>query len=71
MTPKAFNKIRMDLDMTWQSWGEALGFPPEHARTQAHRYFRGEYDIPRPVARLAVMLHRYGIPEDLGKAADK
>lgn len=71
MRPKTFDKIRVKLGLTWQAWGEILGFPEAHARTQAHRYFRGVNDIPRPVARLAVMLDRYGIPEDLDRAAEK
>ena len=68
MTPHRFNEIRTHLGLTWAEYGRVLGYGGENPRQAIHALYRGDRAIPPYIARLAMMLGRFGVPDDLGEA---
>lgn len=64
MTPAEFRAIRLQLGLTLEQWGRALGRSGDHVRNQINAMEGGRKEITLPVARLAHMYGQHGVPPE-------
>lgn len=59
MTPAEIKRLRNDLGMTQQEFGELLGYAPSGARAAVSRLESGTRPIDCILARLCAYIRRY------------
>lgn len=66
MTGDGLKAIRKRLGLSVIEFGRVLGYEGEDnsVKVAVRRYERGDRPVPPWIARLAMMLDRYGVPED-------
>lgn len=64
MNGREMQELRQKLGLDIVEFGFALGYRGTHNSTSVRirEYERGKKDIPESIARLALMLARYGVP---------
>lgn len=64
MAPEEFDAIRRRLNYSWDGWAIELGYEGTTSgnRNTIKRFITGQRPIPLPVAKLAWLLGRKGIP---------
>jgi hypothetical protein len=65
--PSRFDEIRTKLGLTWEEFGQALGYGGNNPAANVHRFMRGERVIPRYLVRLALMYEKHGIPRNIDR----
>lgn len=64
MTGAEFKQIRWGLGLTVRDFAFVLGYKGKHTDVTIRDYENGSKPIPLYIGRLAIMLGRYGVPDE-------